>query len=321
MDDLLISLPAFNRLSDYLGLWAMNPLHFDALWRHAHALDMRAHMLEAVAVKSSLQKSPNGRGVAIIQATGVLMKSASSLGGTSTIQLRRDIRQAAADPDISGILLAIDSPGGTVSGTADLGAEVRNARKSKPVFAHVDDLTASAAYWLASQAEKVYANDSTAMIGSIGTYQIVRDLSGMAEKEGVKTHVIATGPLKGMGAPGAPVTDEQLAHVQAMVDATQTHFDAAVRKGRSLSAAELKAVRHGGLLMADDALAARLIDGVQPMSKTLAELNRVAAAYDPRRAEAGDDVPEPESERIPAGRSGGFPMKQLSGLPMLRAGV
>ena len=286
MNDIL-PLPLFNRLADYCGLWSIEPAAFDSLWHMARSLDMAAHMAEPMELRSALTKQaiPGGKSLAVIGMTGVLMKSQSSLGGTSSIQIRRDIRQASADPDVGAILLAIDSPGGTVAGTADLAADVRAARKTKPVWAHVDDLSASAAYWVASQAEKIFANDASALIGSIGTYQILRDYSAMAERDGVKTHVVRTGPLKGLGTPGTAISDEQLSHVQQLVNATQDIFDAAVRKGRGLSAKELADVRHGGVMLAGEAQNARLIDGIQPMSKTMNDLSRAAQGYDPRRAE------------------------------------
>jgi ClpP class serine protease len=166
----------------------------------------------------------------VIEARGLLMKQQSWMGGTATLQLRRDIRAAAADPNVSAILLAIDSPGGTAAGTADLAADVRAAARQKPVWAQIEDLGASAAYWLASQADQVFANTARRpMVGSIGTYQTVYDLSAAAEQEGVKVFHFATGPLKGAGMPGTPVTEEQQADFQGRVDAVQDSFDAAVR--------------------------------------------------------------------------------------------
>jgi signal peptide peptidase SppA len=214
----------------------------------------------------------DGKNVAVIRAVGTLMKQQSSMGGTSTIQLRRDIRSAAADPTVSASCSAIDSPGGTVAGTADLAADVKAARRKKPVWAHIDDLGASAAYWLASQADAVYANNPTALVGSIGTLQVVYDYSAAAEKEGVKTLVFRTGPLKGAGVPGAAVTEEQAANYQRLVNETQTHFDAAVRAGRGMTRAELDAVRTGGVFPAGEAVGLKLIDGVRPLDATLAAL-------------------------------------------------
>jgi signal peptide peptidase SppA len=218
-----------------------------------------------------------GRGqqqTAVVKLTGTLMKQQSSLGGnnTSTIAARRAIRSAAADPNVSGILLAIDSPGGTVAGTADLAADVKAASRKKPVIAHIDDLGASAAYWIASQADAVYANTPTALVGSIGTVLSITDSSGAGEKSGVKTMTFATGPLKAAGYDGTPITDEQAAYFQGLVDSLQQEFDAAVQRGRRLSDTKLAAVKSGAVYPAAEAQPLGLIDGVQPLEKSLALL-------------------------------------------------
>ena len=291
MNDVLL-IPGFARLVDYVGLWSVEPTAAARLFGLAKSFDLAAHIQERLAhpepLRSAVEKIPaaGGSSTALIRLTGLLMKGQSSMGGTSTVQARRDIRQAAADPDVSGIVLAIDSPGGTVSGTDDLATDVRAARRIKPVVAQIDDLGASAAYWVASQASKVYANSSTALIGSIGTYQVLQDMSEAAAKEGIRTLVFATGALKGLGTPGSKVTDEQAAHVQALVDAVQGSFDAAVQKGRGLTDRQLATVRHGGVLTAPDAMNAKLIDGIQPLSKTLAEMSS-AARSQPLRAAGG----------------------------------
>jgi signal peptide peptidase SppA len=200
------------------------------------------------------------------------MKSQPSFGGTSTVQFRREVRSAANDPNVSGILLRFDSPGGTVSGTADAAADIRAARRKKPVWAFGDDLVASAAYWLASQADHFVVNNATAMVGSIGTYVAVADLSAAAEREGVKVHLFTTGPLKGLGVPGTQITDDQAAHVQRLVNETQTHFDEAVRKGRGMTATQVAAVRSGAMFPATEAVGLKLIDGVRSLESTLEAL-------------------------------------------------
>jgi len=271
--------PEFARLCDYLGIWSMEPTAFGSLWDIAAAMDLAAHISQPHEhLKAAMEKmaGPGGKSIAVVKLIGLLMKGQSSMGGTSTIQARRDIRQAASDPEIAGILLAIDSPGGTVAGTSDLAAEVAAARKQKPVYAHIDDLGASAAYWVASQADKISANSATALVGSIGTLQVVHDRSGQAEKEGIRTLVFSTGHLKGMGAPGSKITDEQSVHIQGLVDNVQKSFDAAVQKGRGMNAKELTGVRHGGVMTAHEALSARLIDAVQPLGKTIADLQQAA---------------------------------------------
>lgn len=275
LDSLLV--PAFSRVTDYAGVWAIEPTAAAALWSRAQATDMPKHVAETQPPKIKAEqvqtvKASNGALVAVVMLTGTLMKAVSSMdAGTSTVKARREIRAAVADSEVSAVVLAIDSPGGTVAGTADLAQEVINAKKKKPVVAFVSDLGASAAYWVASQADAVYANNATALIGSIGTLAVVYDLSGKAEMDGIKTLVFGTGPLKGAGAPGAPVSDEQQAYFRAMVEDSQKSFDRAVRLGRDMTDARLEKVKTGGVFGATEAQDLGLIDGIKTFEQAVEE--------------------------------------------------
>lgn len=264
-----LSVPAFS-MADCYGLWCYEPSRFTALWDYLRGIDMRAALPQPTPITQRVE----GRGksqVAVIQAVGTLTKGQSWFG-TSTMRLRQEIQSAARDPQVSAILLCVDSPGGSVAGTADLAAEVKAARKQKPVWAQISDLGASAAYWVASQAGAVFANNPTALVGSIGTMQTVVDYSGAAEKAGIKVMTFTSGPLKAAGHPGTPVTDEQAAYFQKLVDAAQVSFDAAVQSGRRLGDGKLAKVRTGEVFLANEAQALGLIDGVQPIEQTLKEL-------------------------------------------------
>jgi signal peptide peptidase SppA len=286
-----LRIPAFPRLDEYVGVWAMEPAAFRAFWDTVARTDLRAHMEAAppaLKPRTELVQAKGGQTVALVQVLGMLMKQQPSFGGTSTAQLRKEIRQAASDPNVSAILLGIDSPGGSTAGIDDLANDVKAARKSKPVWAFVEDLGASAAYWIASQAEVIYANSPTALVGSIGTILTVYDESEAADMQGVKPVVFATGPLKGTGTPGTAVTPEQQAYLQGLVNGVQEHFDAAVRTGRGMTAKELEAVRTGGVWKAEHALDLKLIDGVQSMQKTVDGLAQRAAAPPSRSRTAAE---------------------------------
>jgi len=307
--DSILEIPAFARLSDYIGWWAIDPLAAVSLCRLVSSIDLSTHIQEHRQEPKALVEKfagPEGKSIAVLKLTGLLMKGQSSLGGTSTVQARREIRAAANDPEVGGIVLAIDSPGGTVAGTADLAEDVRVAAKRKPVMAHVDDLGASAAYWVASQANRITANCPTCMVGSIGTIQVVHDVSAAAEREGVKVIALTTGPLKGTGVPGTKITDEQISHLQGMVNAIQGNFDAAVQKGRGLTAKQLAAVKHGGAILAPAAQEAGLIDAIQPLSKTMADMQTAI------KAGASAVLSRP---------TGGLPVIQRRRLPMISHGV
>ena len=110
-------------------------------------------------------------------------------GDYGSMTLSNMVREADASEKIIGIVLSIDSPGGMVSGTQELAEAVRNT--STPIVALVrDGYAASAAYWIASQADQVFVTNQTSQVGSIGAYLTFMDVRGYFEKEGIKIHEI-----------------------------------------------------------------------------------------------------------------------------------
>ena len=144
-------------------------------------------------------------------------------------------RPRRTDADVRAFtLLHIDSPGGHVAGTKELADDVAAVDQSKPVHAYLEDAGASAAYWIASQARSVTAN-AMAMVGSLGTFTVLYDLSKAAAMEGVQVRIVSTGERKGAAAPGTPVTDADVAEAQRLVDGFDAFFRAAVRDGLRLA--------------------------------------------------------------------------------------
>jgi len=217
--------------------------------------------------------------VAVISIAGQMTKGDSSFGGTSTVRTRQALRRAMADDSVRAVLLAIDSPGGTVSGTIDLADDVARATTVKPVWAAIDDLGASAAFYVATSADRITANRS-AVVGSIGMVMILQDSSKMAEDLGVTVHVLSTGPNKGAGMPGAPITEGQLAVHQELVDDLGRQFVSHVNERRGLKLALGEGAADGRVMIAEKAKAAGLVDAVQPFGDTLAEMQGALAAED-----------------------------------------
>lgn len=248
-------------------------------------------------------------GIARVPFSGQVTKADSSFGGVNSTRTRRAIRKAVHDDRVDSILLHVDSPGGTVAGTGDLAADVAAADAIKPVYAYIEDLGASAAYWVASRARKVFANP-TALVGSIGTVAVVEDTSGKAEKEGVRVVVVSTGPFKGAFADGAPVTEEQVADLRREVEQLNEHFLSGVMSGRGMTREALLKVADGRVFIAEEALQLGLIDAVssfdavvsaisqEVFNMTLEEFNKakaehpewIAAEADAARAAAVKDT-------------------------------
>lgn len=217
-------------------------------------------------------------GIAVINVVGAMVKGQSKFAGTTnTLAIRRAVRDADAHPDVKGILLYVDSPGGRVDGIADLADDVRAA--DKPTVAHIDDMGASAAYWAVAGAGAIFANQ-TAEVGSIGVIASLEDTSGQAEAAGVKVHVVTSAPFKAVGMDGLPVTDEHLAYLQERVDAVASMFHAAVKKGRRLSESKMAEVASGKVFDPARAEALGLIDGIRTMDGSVGELRRMMKERD-----------------------------------------
>lgn len=250
--------------------WAMDPRHLERFASELAALPADAEITAAAKRKSDdcEEASLDVRdGVAHIPVKGVVLKHPSraldwfGYRYTSTERTARQLGHAIVDDGVRSIVLDVDSPGGTVSGVQELADIIGAARQVKPVSAHISDFGASAAYWLASQASPVTANASGA-VGSIGIYMTVMDMSRMAENQGVKVHVIASHELKGAGAPGAPVTDAQLANISRNVQSYANIFTAAIARGRGLSAEAAQRVSTGQVWIGKEAVELGLIDSV-----------------------------------------------------------
>ncbi len=229
-------------------------------------------------------------GVALIGVEGVLQKGFSTeqiyYGGTGMEVVQEQIAQATADPQVKGIVLLIDSPGGTVAGTADLGAAVAAAAAAKPTAAVIQDLGASAAYWIASQTSRIFVNE-TGLVGSIGTYTTFYDFSRMLDSIGIKAHLITTGKHKGVGAMGVAPTDEQLAEVQRRVHSLNSVFLAAVGRGRKMDEEKVKAVATGQVWVGKEAIELGLADAIGGQAEAMAWIVGAGGAGDREKGEQG----------------------------------
>ena len=197
---------------------------------------------------------------------GVIMKRAGLMaqtsGATSLDSWMQTFRSAMADPEVSTIIMPIDSPGGSVEGLPEAAAEIRAARDQKRIVAIADGMAASAAYWLGSQAsEFVVAPSGSA--GSIGVYTAHQDLSAAYEEAGIKTTLISAGKYKTEGNEFAALTSDAQAYAQSVVDDYYGMFVADVAKGRGVAVADVRSgYGEGRNLLAKPAKAAGLIDRI-----------------------------------------------------------
>lgn len=231
---------------------------------------------------------------AVVSISGPIVKSADGwiariLGLAGNVQIRKAVESAARDEDVQSITLVIDSPGGSVMGLAEAGDAIFAARKRKRVVAQVDGAAASAAYYLAAQADEIRANRMD-IVGSIGTRAVLYDYSRMFEEEGIEPVVIDTGKFKSTGTPGTEITDEQRADLQRIVDAYYDDFVSAVARGRGMKRGAVRKLGDGRLFVTQEAIDNGLADRIAITEQTVQEMSRRRAPRSARSARAALDA-------------------------------
>lgn len=284
----------------YAGDWAMPIDRFDELASRFRAMDPAAHVAEFRAARQEDDDllRPHYEvlegGIAVTDLRGMMTKYGSSLsplpGGT--LGLQRTLRAAYADPSVLGMVLRIDSPGGNVAGTGALARDVRKISETKPIVAFIEDIGASGAYWVGSQAAQLVAGEE-AYVGSIGVYAIVDDWSALFAKEGVKRHVIRAGAFKGAGTQGTEITAEQLAEFQRHINEVNGLFVKAVAGGRRMEFEQAMQLSDGRIHLAAQAKKLGLIDAVGSFEQAVKTAKRLSGDRSQGRSKAahlGEDV-------------------------------
>jgi signal peptide peptidase SppA len=217
-------------------------------------------------------------GIAIVPVEGTLVHKSGYVGSSSGTMgydgLEAQIKAAIQDPDVRGILLDMDSPGGEVAGVQELANLLSNS--TKPVWAHANEMAASACYWLASAADKIVLT-STAEVGSVGVLMAHADYSEALANEGIKVTLIHSGANKVDGNPYAALPDAVRADFQTDIDALRNLFAGSVADYRSLTTAQVLATEarmYRGQAAVDIGLADEVMsfdDTLKKFSATLAK--------------------------------------------------
>lgn len=192
---------------------------------------------------------------------------------------------ALGDRAVKAVALSVDSPGGVVDGCAQLAEQIRAARGAKPIHACINDFGTSAAYWIASAADKISAT-KTARIGSIGVRALHIDMSKALSDAGYTVTEIFAGDHKIDGTPYAPLSDAARAAIQASIDYYHGLFASAVAANRGLDKSAVIATQAA---VYDPIQAKRLglIDAIEDPDAVISRLaQRYGGRAQPQRAAA-----------------------------------
>lgn len=278
-------------LSEFLTTpWALMPERLSALvgvitrWSQNIAAgdevlaSVRADSDKMAARKTELARAGNGS-VAVLPMYGVIAQRAnvediSGPGVMSTSKFSQQLRMALADDSIGGILIDIDSPGGTVYGVGELADEIYQARSTKPVSAIANSLAASAAYWLGSSAGEFYVSPG-GEVGSIGVWSAHEDYSRYLEELGIKTTLISAGEFKTEGHPYGPLSPQALDFMQGRVNDYYGAFTRSVARNRGTDVANVREnMGKGRVYGATDARGAGMVDGIATFDQVVRKMQR-----------------------------------------------
>lgn len=269
-----------DRLFASSALWAMHPEFLAAMLAQGTVEALLPDSLKRLASALGGADQAAGKGgdpirdgaTAILPIRGVLGPSSySSMFRTFTDKLADRMRELGADPKVGAIVLDIASPGGLVWGTEEAGDAIFEARQLKPVIAVASPFTFSAAHWLATQASAFYASPSSD-VGSVGVRSGHVDQSGLEEKLGLKTTLIASDPDKIAGHPYAPLSDEDRATIQAGVNENNEKFVAAIARGRGIAPSAVPAIHgKGATFSAAKAQELGITDGTMTLRDVVAK--------------------------------------------------
>ena len=174
------------------------------------------------------------------------------------IERLEDVRKSAS---VKGVILSIDSPGGTTTGGEAIFEEVRRLAGDKPVVAQVGTLAASAGYMIATASDHIVARQ-TSIVGSIGVLVQFPNFTGLMEKVGVTLDEVKSSPLKAEPSPFNPTTEPERAMLRSLIMDSYDWFVGIVADRRSMSRQEVIVLADGSIFTGRQALQKRLVDAV-----------------------------------------------------------
>lgn len=251
------------------------------------------------AARPRIAGSGNNK-IAVVPVHGVLTKDGPSWYGSNYDTISSAVESAAANPDVKHIVLAVNSPGGEITGLPETAAVISQAAKVKPVTAMVDGMSASAAYWLTSQARDIVLTPS-GEVGSVGVRMMHMDVSKMMDNFGVKVTELSSGDFKTEWSPYKPLSEDAVNSMTPRLQATHQDFLNAISDGRGERASQQirdNRFGEGRMFSAQDALGSGLVDKVlsgrdfyKALLPAQEEANSAAPAFPIReRAQRAIDV-------------------------------
>jgi protease-4 len=219
-----------------------------------------------------------GHTVAIVPVSGVIYAASGGPGGHSGSAdwILKALEEASTNESVKAVILEVDSPGGTMTGSDLVHREVKRFRdEGGNVVAFFGNVAASGGYYVSAAANKIIAQPTT-ITGSIGVIMQTYRIDRLLEKIGVEAVTVKTGKFKDIGSPFRPIEDEERDMLQAMAEEAHSRFVSVIENGRGLTTEQVASLADGRLFTSAQAKGAGLIDEIGYLDDAIALAEQVA---------------------------------------------
>jgi protease-4 len=232
--------------------------------------------LDVLGRERKLQPPSADKTLSLIVVQGEIIDGDSEPGYAGAETIARQLADARIDEDVAAVLLRVDSPGGSVFASERIRREVQALQaEGKPVVASMSDVAASGGYWVAMDADEIWAHDTT-ITGSIGIFALVPTFEKPLAKLGIHTDGVGTTPLAGAFRGDRPLTPEVSAMIQTQLEQGYRLFTEGVAAARELPIEKVHEISRGRVWSGADALALGLVDHVGGFPDAVAAAGRLA---------------------------------------------
>ncbi|MBI4532710.1 MAG: signal peptide peptidase SppA [Candidatus Melainabacteria bacterium] len=246
------------------------PVGLIASWRHGDQYELTEMMRSPLPFEDRL---------VVLKLTGVLVESADSsiFSPVNPVEVvKRKLRKALKDKHVKGILLRIDSPGGTVATSQEIYSYIMELRhKGVPAVACMSDVAASGGYYVACACERIVAQPGT-ITGSIGVIMNLINIRGLGQKLGIEPQVVKSGQFKDIGSPMRPMTEDERKILQTIILDAYEQFVDVVAAGRKMPKDTVKKIADGRIYLGRQARELGLVDELGGYEAALACLQKLS---------------------------------------------
>ncbi|MDJ0535474.1 MAG: signal peptide peptidase SppA [Xenococcaceae cyanobacterium MO_207.B15] len=229
-------------------------------------IDLKTYITES----SALNQNKNSRNkIAVVYAEGSIVGGKGNLEQIGSDRFAQQFRQLREDDTVKGIVLRVNSPGGSATASEIILREILLTKKEKPVVVSMGNVAASGGYWISAGADQIFAEENT-ITGSIGVFGLLPNFQEIGNNNGITWDVVKTGKLSDIDSPYRPKNDQELAIYQKSVAQVYRLFLNKVAEYRNLPQKRVQEIAQGRVWLGKKAVKIGLVDQIGGLESAIA---------------------------------------------------